>query len=90
MISERVYGKETKDPDFTKRFWIAEYYPYYPSGFLSDVERTCDSAEEVLSMEFNDTAIYELFDSEKRVASWGIDEIKIYCEKLSAKEPSTK
>ena len=63
MISKRdsVRGIE---PDFNKRYWVAEYYPYYPCGFLSDVEYTTDDLNEALSLVNRDTnAIYELWDS---------------------------
>ena len=36
--------------DYNKRYWYVEIAHYYPSGFLEDVEATCDTLEELKAL----------------------------------------
>ncbi len=55
MISIRNYGKEL---DFSQRYWFVKIEQYYPVGFLDDVEATCDTLEELISLK-RETSSYE-------------------------------
>jgi len=52
MISRYKYDNENT-PDFSKRYWYAFICGYYPSGFLNDVNATCDTLEELKTLKNN-------------------------------------
>ena len=68
MISKRDYINTIEQlPDFSKRYWYAEYSCYYPCGFLDDVDATCDTLGELQSLKNKHADIFYLYDSILRV-----------------------